>query len=608
MTLTGVRRFLVGERLPTTRAIHERLPKLLALPVFGSDAISSSAYATEEIMLALAVAGSGALTHSVAVAVAIAVLFGIVSVSYRQTVIAYPSGGGAYIVAHENLGTYPGLVAAAALLTDYVLTVAVSIAAGVAAIISAVPALAPHREALCLVCIALVTLANLRGARESGKLFAGPTYVFVGSVLLMLVMGALRLALHPQTATPAASASGSIAEPLALFLVLRAFASGCAALTGIEAISNGVPAFRPPESRNAATTLGWMVGICIILFLGITALARHFHIIPDATGHQTVVSMLGRAVFGDSLLYYFLQAATAAVLVLAANTSFADFPRLSSILARDGFAPRQLANLGDRLVFSNGILLLGAFAALLIIIFRGQTHLLIPLYAVGVFLSFTLSQAGMVRHWQKAHAPGWVARAAVNAVGAVATALVFVVVGSVKFSHGAWIILFVIPLLVMGFRKISRHYHDLARLLEWTDHTRPPAIKHKAIVLVPGVHPHVLAALKYAKTISPRPEALFVQVDPGDPPWLKQWDRWAMGIPLTVLRSSPAALTESIIRYTRHLRAEQGLDFVTVVIPELVVTRWWQRLLRSQFGLRLKYALLFEPGIAVANVRHRAAT
>jgi amino acid transporter len=606
MTLTGLRRLLVGERLPTTRAIHERLPKLLALPVFGSDPISSSAYATEEIMLALAAAGSGALAHSVAIAGAIAVLFGMVSISYRQTVIAYPSGGGAYIVARQNLGTYPGLIAAAALLTDYVLTVAVSMAAGVAAIASAAPALAPHRVALCLACIAVLALANLRGARESGKLFAGPTYAFVGSVVLMLVIGTLRLTLHPETASPAASASAGIAEPLTLFLVLRAFASGCAALTGIEAISNGVPAFRPPESRNAATTLGWMVGICLILFLGITALAHQFHILPDATGHQTVLSMLGRAVFGDTLLYYFLQATTAAVLVLAANTSFADFPRLSSILARDGFAPRQLANVGDRLVFSNGIVLLGAFAAALVVIFRGQTHLLIPLYAVGVFISFTLSQAGMVRHWHKVRTPGWLRRAVVNALGALATAVVFVVVGSMKFSHGAWIIMFVIPLLVVGFRKIGRHYHDLARRLSWKGDTLPSVIKNKALVLVPGVHPGVLAALNYAQMISSDPEALFIQVDPGDPPWLKQWDRWALGIPLTVLRSSPAALTESIIRYTRHLRAEQGLDMVTLVVPELVVPRWRQRLLRSQFGLRLKYALLFEPGIAVANVRYRA--
>jgi len=601
-----LRRLVFGERLPTSRAIHERLPKLLALPVFGSDAISSSAYATEEILLALALAGSGALGYSVGVGAAIGLLFAIVAISYRQTVMAYPSGGGAYIVARDNLGLYPGLVAAAALLTDYVLTVAVSIAAGVAAIVSAVPALVPDREALCLLCIALIMIANLRGAKESGRLFAGPTYLFIASVVLMLVVGGVRLAFAAGPAVRVAAPQlPAELQPLTIFLLLRAFASGCAALTGIEAISNGVPAFRPPESRNAATTLGWMVAICLTLFVGITVLARQFHIAPDPTGHETVVSMLGRAVFGVNLFYYFLQAATAAILVLAANTSFADFPRLSSILARDGYAPRQLANLGDRLVFSNGIVLLGVFSALLIILFKGRTHLLIPLYAVGVFISFTLSQAGMVRHWQKVRTPRWRLYAAVNAAGAVATAVVLLVVASVKFVHGAWIILLVIPLLIPLFRKIAQHYRDLAAALTMDGYVIPRGLRHTVLVLVPGLHRGVVSALLYAKSVAGECEAVFVEIDPAETPKLQeQWAHLRLGVPLTVLKSPWRSLTQSIIQYVRTLRAEKGVDVVTVVVPEFATARWWHKLLHNQSGIMLKLALMFEPGVVVTNVRY----
>jgi len=605
VSVRALRRFVFGEPLPTARAIHERLPKTLALPVFASDAISSSAYATEEILLALVLAGSGALRFSTGVAAAITLLFAIVAISYRQTVLAYPSGGGAYIVARENLGLLPGLIAAAALLTDYVLTVAVSIAAGAAALISAVPGLAAQREAICLIFIAFITLANLRGARESGRIFAGPVYLFVGSAALLILVGAVRLA---QGGAPPAQpvALAAAAQPVTIFLILRAFASGCAALTGIEAIANGVPAFRPPESRNAAATLMAMAAICISIFLGITLFAQLFHIVPDLSGHETVVSKLGRAVFGTGLLYFILQAATAAILVLAANTSFADFPRLSSILARDRLAPRQLANLGDRLVFSNGIVLLGAFSAGLIVLFHGLTHRLIPLYAIGVFISFTLSQAGMVRHWQRLRTRGWHLKAAINALGAIATAVVLVVVASVKFIHGAWIVLVVIPLLILGFRKIAQHYRDLGRALSLEGYEVPRVLRHAVLVLVPGLNRGVVPALLYARTIAPQLEAVFVEIDPAETSRLQQrWNQLDLGIPLTVLKSPWRSLTGPIIQYVRTLRAEKHVELVTVIIPEFATTRWWHKLLHNQAGLMLKIALMFEPGVVVTNVRYR---
>lgn len=605
MALQALRRLLIGERLPTARAIHERLPKHLALPVFASDAISSSAYATEEILIALALAGAAGLAHAWPVAAAIALLFAMVAISYRQTVLAYPSGGGAYIVARENIGVHAGLVAAAALLTDYVLTVAVSIAAGVAAIISAFPALAPDRVLLCVAAIAAITAANLRGARESGKLFAPPVYLFVGILFLMVVIGATR----------APFAAGRLAAPhaipvptetLSILLLLRAFASGCAALTGIEAISNGVPAFRPPESRNAAITLMWMTGICIFGFVGITALSQAYHIVPDASGHQTVLSMLGSAVFGRGLLYLLLQVATAAILILAANTSFADFPRLSSILARDGFAPRQLANLGDRLVFANGIILLGACSAALVIAFHGRTHSLIPLYAVGVFASFTLSQAGMVRHWQRLRTRHWQIKAAINALGALTTGVVLIVVASAKFTRGAWIVMLVVPAIVYAFLRISHHYRGLAAALSAEGYTPPRAIRHAVIVLVPGIHKGVLTALRYAQTIAPEVEAVFVEIDPKETARLQQqWHDLRLGVPLTILKSPWRSLAEPVIHYTRTLRAEKKVEFVTVVIPEFVITHWWHRVLHNQSGLMLKLALMWEPGIVVTNVRYR---
>ena len=605
--LQSLRRFIIGERLPTARAIHERLPKLLALPVFGSDPISSSAYATEEILLALVIAGAAGLRFSVAVSLAIAALFTIVLISYRQTVQAYPSGGGAYTVAHQNLGVLPGLVAAGALLTDYVLTVAVSVSAGIAAVVSAFPALEPDRVLLCVIAIAGITVANLRGARESGTLFAPPVYFFVAIAFTMVITGLVRALLGGIPAT-AGSTAHPVVQPVTVFLLLRAFASGCAALTGIEAVSNAVPSFKPPESRNAAITLLWMGGICLSLFVGVTALARLYHIVPMPEGQQTVVSMLGRSVFGDGPLYLALQAATAGILVLAANTAFAGFPRLASILGREGFAPRQLANLGDRVVFANGILLLGVFSSLLVVIFGGLTHSLIPLYAVGVFVSFTLSQAGMVRHWARERGERWRPKAVVNAIGACATGIVLLVVLSAKFIHGAWIIVLVVPVIVMGFRKVNQHYRTLAAALRLEHFSPPRTMSHAVIVLVPSVHKGVVRALRYAKSIAADSEAIFVELDPRDTPRVQeQWTRLKSGIPLTVLKSPWRSLTEPIIRYTRTLRSERRIDTVTVIIPEFVTTRWWHRLLHNQSGLFLKLALMFEPGIVVINVRYHTS-
>ncbi|MCX8053584.1 MAG: APC family permease, partial [Armatimonadetes bacterium] len=498
-----VRKLLFGAPLPTARQIHERLPKFLALPVFASDAVSSNAYATEEILMALVVVGSAAWGVAQGVAVAIAVLLAIVAMSYRQTIMAYPQGGGSYTVSKENLGVLPGLIAAAALLTDYVLTVAVSVSAGVAAITSAYPQLAGDRALLGVGFVALIAYANLRGVRESGWLFAPPTYLFIGALYFMIVVGIYRVLTHaPINPIIPKSYRVPVTQPLTLFLVLRAFSQGCVAMTGTEAVANGIPAFRPPESRNAATTLTYMAAILGSLFIGITFLAHVYRVIPSP--HETVVSQIARGVFGRGWFYYLIQYATAAILVLAANTAFQDFPRLSSILARDRFAPRQLANIGDRLVFSNGILVLAGVAMGLIIAFHGDTHRLIPLYAVGVFVCFTLSQAGMVIRHIRLKEPGWRPHALINGVGAFATGVVSLVIVVMKFTHGAWIVVVVIPVLVLIFHKIHQHYIELGNQLRLVDADleEPATIRSTAIVLAAGIHRGIVRALKYARTLS----------------------------------------------------------------------------------------------------------
>ncbi|HEV8376655.1 MAG TPA: APC family permease [Candidatus Polarisedimenticolia bacterium] len=597
----SLKRLLVGDPLATSEASHQRISKTVALAVFSSDALSSTAYATEEILLALSAGGAAALAWGLPVAFAVATLLVIVAVSYRQTIYAYPSGGGAYIVAKENLGVGPGLVAGAALLVDYVLTVAVSIAAGVAAITSAFPPLYEHRVACGIGMVAFITLANLRGVRESGAFFAPPTYLFIFSVAALLLVGFFRTQVLGMAGAP--SPALEAAEPITIFLLLRAFSSGCTALTGVEAISNAIPAFRPPESKNAAMTLAWMATILGSLFLGITLLAHRLNLVPRP--EETVLSQLAHALFGGGALYYTVQVATAMILVLAANTSFADFPRLASFLARDGFLPRQLANRGDRLVFSNGIIVLGLLASLLLVIFRGQTHAIIPLYAVGVFLSFTLSQFGMVRHWYDNQEPGWQAKMLVNLTGGITTGVVTVVVAGTKFTHGAWTVVLLIPLLVTSFYGVRNHYRFVAKELSLEGYHAKSPKGHAVVVLISGVHRGVLEALEYARALSPNVTGLSVEIDSKATERLRdRWRQWGMGIPLTVLKSNYRSVVKPLLDYLDDLREKNPDQVVTVVLPEFIASRWWHHLLHNQTAFLIKGALLFRPGVIVTSVPH----
>lgn len=601
MRFALLKQWVIGPPMPLAQARHERLGKRVALAVFSSDALSSVAYATEEILLILVLAGVAAAHFSIPIALAIAGLLVIVGISYQQTIHAYPSGGGSYIVARSNLGTLPGLIAAAALLVDYVLTVAVSVAAGVAAITSAFPSALTHKVLLGVVCVAAIALANIRGVRESGRMFAVPTYFFIVSFGVLVAVGLFRLATGTleRMEPPVVPA----VESLTAFLVLRAFSSGCTAMTGTEAISNGIPAFRPPESRNAAITLGWMVGILGTLFIGITVLAWALGVLPRES--ETVVSQIARALFGTGLAYYSIQVATALILVLAANTSFADFPRLSSLLARDHFVPRQFATLGERLVFSNGIVVLGGFAALLLVLFRGETHALIPLYAVGVFISFTLSQSGMVVHWWRDRRSGWRHRLVINGVGALATGLVTLVIGVTKFTHGAWIVVLVIPILVVLFVMMNRHYEEVAAELSLEGFEGAPELHHTVLVLVGDVHRGVVRAVQYARTLAPTAtvRGVFVETDPARTRRLEEkWARWGMGVPLVVLTSPYRSLLRPLVDYIDHIQARGDDQMVTVVLPEFLPRKWWQHILHNQTALLVKGALLYRKNTVVADV------
>jgi amino acid transporter len=602
MKLYALKHFFVGRPIPTAQARHERLSKRAALAVFASDALSSVAYATEEILLVLVLAGVGALSASIPIGIAISVLIAIVVSSYRQTIRAYPHGGGAYIVTKDNLGTMPGLVAAAALLIDYVLTVAVSVAAGIAALTSAFPGLFSYRVWLGVLCIAGITTANLRGLRESGKLFAAPTYLFIVSFAGMLGYGFIRWIFGWETpAPPAPEVVAEGMQNVSVFLLLRAFASGCTALTGVEAVSDGVGAFKPNEARNARIVLVWLGAILITLFMGITFLAHHYGAVPRV--EETVVSQLARRVFGGGLLYYEIQAVTMLILILAANTSFADFPRLAFFLARDGFIPRQFGTRGDRLVFSNGILILGGLAALLIVIFGGDTHALIPLYAVGVFISFTLSQSSMVRHWLRVRGAGWGWRCALNGLGAAVTGVVMVVIAATKFTHGAWLVVLLIPILVSAFMTVHRHYADVAQQLSMEGYGPPPPIQNTVLVLVGDLHKGVAAALRYAQSISPSVKGVYVELDPDKTRRLEEkWGKWGLGIPLVVLNSPYRSLLGPFIDYLNHLLALGEDHVVTIIIPEFIPSRWWQHLLHNQTALLVKGALLFRERVVVVDV------
>jgi amino acid transporter len=623
------RRLLVGRPMRSERLAETELPKWLALPVFCSDPLSSVAYATESILVALAVGGVALYHTAPYIAAAVALTLLVVVTSYRQTVHAYPNGGGAYVVASENLGATAGLAAASALLVDYVLTVAVSVAAGVGNITSAASGLAGHALPISLGFVALLMLMNLRGVRESGTVFAIPTYGFVLGIYVMFAWAAYKgLSGEPMRAETAGyqlRATSSTTGLLAVVLILRAFANGCTALTGVEAISNGVPAFRRPKSRNAATTLTGMAVLAVSMFVGITILAMVSHVhmadkpsdyigLPPGADVPTAISQISDAVFGRTFLFYWNTVFTAGILILAANTAFNGFPALASILARDRYLPRQLYNRGDRLVFSNGIVLLAVAAGLLLVAFNADTQSLIHLYIIGVFVSFTLSQAGMVRHWQReliaaGGDPAGRRRIrrsqAINTAGATVTALVLVIVLLSKFLEGAWIVVVAMPLLFLLMRGIRRHYDRLAeslRVPEQVQLTRPS--RNQVIVLVSRLHLPTVRALSYARALNPSSlEAVTVAVSREEAQaLLDEWERHGLDVPLRILDSPFREITRPVLDHVRSRRRSSPRDVVTVVIPEYVVNHWWQHVLHNQSALRIKTRLLFQPGVVVISV------
>ncbi|HET9222024.1 MAG TPA: APC family permease [Roseiflexaceae bacterium] len=609
--ISELKRVLVGQPLDNAQQHHQRLSKRIALAVFSSDALSSVAYATEAILLVLAAAGALALELVIPISIGIAVLLLIVGFSYRQTIHAYPSGGGAYIVAHDNLGEVPGLIAAAALLIDYVLTVAVSISAGVFQITSLAntwgyPALADYRVEIAIGAIALITVINLRGVKESGMIFAVPTYLFVFSMFGLIVMGlsnVIGAGAAPLPPDPAHLPAPSEVAPLGLFLLLQAFAAGCTAMTGVEAISNGVPAFGRPEPKNASTTLLWMVGILGSMFLGISVLAYYFGAV--AMEDRSVVSQIASHVVGTGPVYFVMLVATALILLLAANTSYADFPRLASLLSHDRYLPRQFSSRGDRLVFSNGILALGVFASLLVIVFDAREQAMLPLYAIGVFISFTLSQYGMVRHWQRSREPDWQRSVAINAIGAALTGVVFVVIVVTKFSHGAWVVLVLLPILVLGFRAVHKHYREVAHQLSLEKAQRiEPVRRHTALVLVSGIHRGVIPALQFAKSLAPdNTTALYVDLDSDAAEKIKtKWAQWGCDVPLEILTSPYRSLVRPVLRFIDRMDARYDDHVLSVILPEFIPSKWWQHLLHNQTALILKGALLFRKGVVVISV------
>ena len=595
-----LKKLLVGTPLATAEAQHERLGKIAALAIFCSDAISSVAYGPEEIRIFLALAGTASLSLSVPIALAITGLIAVVSTSYWQTIHAYPSGGGAYTVAKENLGKLPGLVAGASLLVGYVLTVAVSVAAGVAAITSAFPPLYPLRVWLGILCVTLLAVVNLRGLRETARIFAVPTYWFIASTALVIGGGLLYLGRGGSVPELPPIQSATVV-PLTTFLVLRAFSAGCVALTGIEAVANCVQAFRPPETRNAGITLIWMAAILGTMFMGLAFLSDSFRLLPREG--ETLVSQLSGQVLGRGFLYLMVQASTMVILLLAANTCYAGFPMLSSLLARDGYLPRQFASLGDRLVYSNGILILSGVSMGLLIAFQGDTHALLPLYALGVFLSFTLSQLGMVRRWARMRERHWLHHAAINLLGAMVTAIVLGVVGITRFAEGAWMVVVVIPAIVLGFLAIRRHYEDMARQIA-VDGYHPPRLgRHPVVVLVAGMNRGVVAALTYARAISPNVTALTVDLDSTSTARLQmRWSEWAPEVPLVVLESPYRSIIQPLLHYIDKMEKQRDGDYMTIILPEFIPAKWWQHLLHNQTALLIKAALLFRRGKVAISI------
>lgn len=608
-----LKRVLIGKPIASAEEHNQRLKKRVALPIFASDAISSTAYATQEILVVLlSIAGAGVAAYSrlVPIAAIVVVLLAIVAFSYRQTIFAYPSGGGAYVVSKDNLGAYPSLVAGGSLLVDYTLTVAVSVAGGVAAIVSAFNGLADYRVHLCVGFIVLMTIANLRGLRESGALFAPPTYIYIVSLVLLIVVGLYRV--FVQDLAPIPHDDPYVKDLLAgqgaigAYYFLKAFSSGAVALSGVEAVSNGVPTFEAPESKNAARTLVMMVAILGTTFFALSVLAHHLQPVADEEGHvtDTVLAQLAEHIYGGrNPLFFVTQFATFAILILAANTAFAGYPSLSSIIAKDGYLPHQFANRGDRLVFSNSIVFLAATAVVLVIAFDGNVSKLIPLYAVGVFTGFTLSQTGMcVHHWRHRQS-GWRWHLVINGVGAVTAFAVALIVVVVKFSSGAWVPAAIIPLLVLIFSLIKRHYARVAEAVKAEPGTRAPRRTHCVVVLVNGVNKGVLAAVGYARSLAPdRIFAMSVVQDREQEERLRQqWDEFDMPIELTTISSPYRELTRPILEFLDDLDAEDPDDIITVVIPEFVTslsTQW----LHNQSGLAIKARLLYRPNTVVTSV------
>jgi len=617
MNWSAVRRLIFGSPLMTEQLEHQRLPKILALPIFASDALSSTAYATQAILFNILVAGTHTLHLTVPISLAIVVLLWIVVISYTQTVHAYPQGGGTYIVSRENLGINWGLLAAAAILTDYVLTVAVSITSGVQQITSFFTNLAPYQTELALAATWFLTLANLRGARESGLLFAIPTYFFVIVLLTTVAVGVFGplVGYYPkQYQPPPGEQIAPMIHAVSLGLILRAFASGCAAMTGIEAVADGVQAFRSPESRNAAQTLVLMGAILSTIFLGISYIVQHYGIIylGHGGGHggdahaESVISMVARVVFHDNPIFRaVILFATAIILVLAANTAYADFPRLSSILARHGYMPRQLSNLGDRLVFSNGIILLAVFTSILVVLFGASVDRLIPLYAVGVFTAFTLSQSGMVRFWLKQKAPGWQWKVLINGVGAAATGVVLLVIIIEKGPHGAWLVVVVIPIIMWMFTQVKRHYEKVRARLTLIGYHPEQIPPHTVLVLISGVHRGVIPALEYAREIAKDCRAVHIEINPTETQRLKDlWEQWGGDLPLVIIESPYRSLIGPVVEYVKQAQAEHVRHLITVVVPEFVVTHWWERALHYNAAFMIKLALGNIRGVVVTNVRY----
>ena len=596
-----LKRWLVGDPLKTAQARHERLSKTVALAIFSSNAISSVAYGTEEILLVLILAGPAAVAWSIPVSFAILFLVVMLTISYRQIIHEYPEGGGAYVVARTNLGDRPALVAAAALMIDYVLTVAVSVAAGIGALTSAVPSLFIHREALGLVAILFIIVMNLRGVRESGKFFAVPTYFAIGALGLLVLVGTVRSLASTSAVLPPPTPVET--EALTLFLILRAFAAGCSAVTGMEVISNGVKAFRPPEPRNAAITMVWMSVILASLIMGISWMAYHNGILAKID--ETVISQLARLTFGTGPIYYSIQIGTMALLVLAANSAFAGFPHLASILARDGFMPHQMATFGDRLVFSNGIIILGFFACLLLVIFEGDTHGLIPLYAIGVFASFTLSQAGMVKQWLVKKGPHWQTKLIVNGAGALTTGIATIIIATTKFIQGAWIVFVLVAILLLIFQGIRSHYKAVSEQIALDRRGERPPLPRRNIVIIPvsGMNRAVVRALDYARSRPGEARAVYIDVDPQESAKVKiQWAQWGGGVNLIALSSPYRSVLGSLLDYVEEVLEKDQNSWVTVVIPEILPARWWQNILHNQRALMLKASLLFKERVILIDV------